>query len=111
MAGNGDPHAQAGAAVHLYAANRSMTRRVFYNADGELLIVPQQGRQRFVTELGVIDAEPQEIVVIPRGVRFRVELPDGSGARLRLRELRRAASGCPTSGRSARTGSPTRATS
>lgn len=77
MAGNGDPHAQSGSAVHLYAANRSMTRRVFYNADGEMLIVPQQGRQRFVTEMGIIDAEPQEIVVIPRGVRFRVELLDG----------------------------------
>ena len=89
MAGNGDPHAQTGAAAHVYAANRSMQRRAFYNADGEMLIVPQLGRQRFVTELGMIDAEPQEIVVIPRGVRFRVELPDGSGARLRLRELRR----------------------
>ncbi len=74
MAGNGDPHAQSGAAIHLYAANRSMKQRVFYNADGEMLIVPQLGRQRFVTELGIIDAEPQEIVVIPRGVRFRVEL-------------------------------------
>jgi homogentisate 1,2-dioxygenase len=41
-----------------------------------MLIVLQQGRQRFVTELGVIEAEPQEIVVIPRGVRFRVELLD-----------------------------------
>ena len=76
MAGNGDPAVQSGAAAHLYVANRSMKRRVFYNADGEMLIVPQQGRQRFVTELGVIDAEPQEIVVIPRGVRFRVELLD-----------------------------------
>ena len=76
MAGNGDPHAQLGAAAHIYAANRSMSARAFYNADGEMLIVPQQGRQRFVTELGVIDAEPQEIVVIPRGVRFRVELLD-----------------------------------
>ena len=79
MAGCGDPQAQSGAAAHLYAANRSMTKRFFYSADGELLIVPQQGRQRFVTELGVIDAEPQEIVVVPRGVRFRVELPDGIG--------------------------------
>ena len=77
MAGTGDPHAQSGAGVHLYAANRSMARRAFYNADGELLIVPQQGRLRFITELGVIEAEPQEIVVIPRGVRFRVELTDG----------------------------------
>lgn len=79
MAGNGDPHAQSGCGIHLYAANRSMRGRVFYDADGELLVVPQQGRQRFVTELGVIEAEPQEIVVIPRGIRFRVELADGEG--------------------------------
>jgi homogentisate 1,2-dioxygenase len=79
MAGNGGPQAQTGAAVHLYAANRSMTKRAFYNADAEMLVVPQLGRQRFVTELGTIDAEPQEIVVIPRGVRFRVELPDAEG--------------------------------
>lgn len=76
MAGNGDPHAQAGCACHVYAANRSMTNRAFYSADGELLIVLQEGRQRFVTELGVLEAEPQEIVVIPRGMRFRVELLD-----------------------------------
>ena len=77
MAGNGDPQSQVGAAVHLYAANQGMQQRVFYNADGEMLIVPQSGRHRFVTELGVIEAEPQEIVVIPRGIRFRLELPDG----------------------------------
>lgn len=83
-AGNGDPHAQSGCGIHLYAANCSMTQRAFYNADAEMLIVLQLGRLRFVTELGVIDAEPQEIVVIPRGVRFRVELIDahpGEGAR------------------------------
>jgi len=79
MAGSGGPHAQAGAAAHVYAANRSMQGRAFYNADGEMLIVPQVGRHRFVTEFGIVDAEPQEIVVIPRGVRFRVELPEGSG--------------------------------
>jgi len=75
-AGNGDPHTQSGCGIHLYVANRSMANRVFYNADGEMLIVLQQGRLRFVTELGVIDAEPHEIVVIPRGVRFGVELLD-----------------------------------
>jgi homogentisate 1,2-dioxygenase len=75
-AGNGDPHAQMGAGIHLYACNRSITNRAFYNADGELLIVPQLGRLRFYTELGVIEVEPQEIVVIPRGVRFRVDLID-----------------------------------
>ena len=78
MAGNGDPHAQAGAASTCTPPTGRCSGRVFYNADGELLIVPQQGRLRFVTELGVIDVEPQEIVVIPRGVRFRVELPDGA---------------------------------
>ena len=76
IAGNGSPRAQTGAAAHLYAANRSMVDRSFYDADGELLFVPQLGRHRFVTELGVIEAEPQEIVLIPRGVRFRLELPD-----------------------------------
>ncbi|SMH62061.1 homogentisate 1,2-dioxygenase [Azospirillum agricola] len=78
MAGNGGPEAQTGCGIHLYAANRGMTGRFFYDADGELLIVPQQGRLRLATEFGVLEVEPQEIAVIPRGVRFRVELPDGA---------------------------------
>jgi homogentisate 1,2-dioxygenase len=77
MAGNGSPDAMHGCAIHLYAANRSMQNRFFYSADGELLIVPQLGRLRIATELGILDIEPQEIAVIPRGCRFRVELPDG----------------------------------
>lgn len=72
MAGNAD------IAVHLYAANQSMGRRAMYNADAQMLIVPQQGRLRVVTEFGLIDAEPQEIVLIPRGVRFRIDLPGGA---------------------------------
>jgi len=74
FAGNGDPQAMNGCGIHLYAANRSMVERAFYDADGELLIVPQLGRLRLVTELGRIDLEPQEIALIPRGLRFRVEL-------------------------------------
>lgn len=77
MAGNGSAEAMTGCAVHLYAANQSMDSRYFYNADAELLIVPQLGRLRIATELGVLDVEPQEIAVIPRGVRFQVTLPDG----------------------------------
>lgn len=77
MAGNGAPDSMQGCAIHLYAANRSMQQRYFYNADGELLIVPQHGRLQIDTELGLIDIGPQEIAVIPRGVRFRVTLPDG----------------------------------
>jgi homogentisate 1,2-dioxygenase len=96
MAGNGDPAAQSGCGIHMYTANTSMTERFFYDADGELLIVPQEGRLRLATELGRIDVEPEEIVVIPRGIRFRVELLDATargyvcenyGAPLRLPDL------------------------
>ena len=72
----GDADTQTGMAAHIYVANRSMQREVFWNADGELLILPQDGRLRFVTEFGVIEVEPGEIVVIPRGIKMRVELID-----------------------------------
>jgi len=78
MAGNGSAAAMAGCAVHLYVANASMQGRYFANADGELLVLPQQGRLRFRTELGVLEVAPTELAVIPRGVRFTVELPDGA---------------------------------
>jgi homogentisate 1,2-dioxygenase len=74
LAGNGSPDQLAGCGIHCYVANRSMQGRFFCDADGELLIVPQLGALRFATELGVLDVEPQEIVIIPRGLRFRVEL-------------------------------------
>ncbi|MEP7185962.1 MAG: homogentisate 1,2-dioxygenase [Rhodanobacter sp.] len=76
LAGNGGAAEQAGIGIHVYTANRSMRGRFFYDADGEWLIVPQQGRLRIATELGVLEIEPQEIALIPRGVRFRVELLD-----------------------------------
>ena len=73
----GDAATQAGMAAHVYLFTRSMRDEYFYNADGEMLIVPQHGGVRFWTEFGIIDAEPGEVVVIPRGVKFRVELPGG----------------------------------
>jgi homogentisate 1,2-dioxygenase len=73
----GDAEARSGMAAHLYFATRDMGDEYFYDADGELLFVPQQGRVRFRTEFGVIDAGPGEIVVIPRGVKFTVDLPAG----------------------------------
>ncbi len=76
IAGNGGAGAHSGVGIHLYNANRSMQGRFFYNADAEMLVVPKAGRLRFVTEFGVIDAEPQEVVVLPRGMRFRVDLLD-----------------------------------
>ena len=63
-------------AVHVYAANRSMETRFFFDADAELLIVPQQGRLELATEMGCLQIEPQEIAVIPRGVRFQVRIMD-----------------------------------
>lgn len=92
----GDAHAQAGIGIHLYAANTSMTDRYFHNADGEMLFVPQQGRLILHTELGTLDAAPGEIAVIPRGIKFRAELPEGPsrgyvcenyGVAMRLPEL------------------------
>jgi len=77
MAGNGDVASMTGCGIHVYAANRSMQDRFFYDADGELLLVPQQGRLALDTELGRLDVAPTEIAVIPRGVRFRVALPEG----------------------------------
>ena len=76
MAGNGDPAAQAGVGIHLYACTIAMDR-VFQDNDGELLIVPQMGALMLFTEFGRIEAAPGEIAVVPRGVKFRVELPDG----------------------------------
>jgi homogentisate 1,2-dioxygenase len=66
--------------VHMYAANRSMQDRVFYDADGELLVVPQLGGLVLFTEFGRLAITPGEIGVVPRGVRFRADL-DGVAAR------------------------------
>ncbi|WP_109806976.1 homogentisate 1,2-dioxygenase [Sphingosinithalassobacter portus] len=78
MLANCDPATLEGVTVHLYAANRDMDRRAFVNADGELLFIPQQGRVTLLTELGRIDVAPGQIALVPRGVRFRALLPDGS---------------------------------
>ncbi|MFW7377721.1 MAG: homogentisate 1,2-dioxygenase [Oligoflexus sp.] len=75
---NGDASMRSGSAVHLYACTRSMQDEVFYNADGDYLFVPQQGRLRFTTEMGQLIVEPTEIIVIPRGVKFKVALLDAS---------------------------------
>jgi homogentisate 1,2-dioxygenase len=72
----GDAGTQAGMGTHVYVMTKSMVDEYFYNADGEMLFVHQQGKIRICTEFGIIDAEPCEIVVIPRGVKIRVELKD-----------------------------------
>ncbi len=95
MAANAGADKPAGISLYQYRANRSM-KRVFFNADGEWLIVPQLGRLRIATELGVLELAPLEIVVLPRGLKFRIELLDpqargylaeNHGAPLRLPDL------------------------
>lgn len=73
----GDAGSSAGMGAHVYIVTRSMTDEYFYNSDGEMLIVPQQGELRFWTEFGIIDVEPGEVAIIPRGVKIRVELKGG----------------------------------
>ena len=101
LAANGDAEAQSGIGALVYLASRSMERRAFVNADGEMLVVPQQGRLVITTEMGVLDVKPGEIALLPRGVVFRVDLPDSEagagpsrgyvcenyGAQFRLPEL------------------------
>ena len=76
VAGNGDVKTRDGMAVHIYAANADMRDRYFVNADGELLFVPELNAIILHTELGPLRVSPGEIAVVPRGIRFRVELPD-----------------------------------
>ena len=92
---NGDPEAQTGMAAHLALMNRSMEGCALVNADGEMLIVPQEGDLTIVTELGVLDARPGEVVLVPRGLAFSVKVQGPSrayvcenhGAPFRLPEL------------------------
>src|SRR3954453_8968616 len=92
---NRDPADLEGVALHLYRAGKAMERRIFVNADGELLLIPQSGTLRIATELGCMDVPPGTIAAIPRGVRFRVEVDGDSrgyvaenhGLPLRLPEL------------------------
>jgi homogentisate 1,2-dioxygenase len=96
MVANRPPADLEGVAVHIYRATSDMARRCFFNADGEMLFIPQEGRLALLTEMGRIDIAPGEVALIPRGVRFRAELPDGRargyvaenhGALFRLPEL------------------------
>jgi homogentisate 1,2-dioxygenase len=96
MMANGGPASLEGVAIHVYRATADMADRYFFNADGELLVIPEQGRLDLRTEMGRIEIEPGEVALVPRGARFRVLLPDGKargyvaenyGALFRLPEL------------------------
>jgi homogentisate 1,2-dioxygenase len=95
MLANRDPADLEGVAVHVYRASKSMDGRVFVDADGELLIIPQLGTLRLSTEFGRLDVPPGTVAVVPRGVKFRVEVDresrgyvaENHGLPLRLPEL------------------------
>ncbi len=76
IGGNGDVATRSGIGIHIYTANASMTNRFLYDADGELLIVPELGKLLLVTEMGILELKPGEVGLLPRGVKFRVELID-----------------------------------
>lgn len=106
----GDAGSQGGMGAHVYLVTRSMVDEYFYNADGEMLFVPQEGSLRLWTEFGIIDIEPGEIAAIPRGVKIRVELKKARRAAISARTMA-APSLCPSVGRSVPTAWPIRATS
>lgn len=76
IAGNGGYGAAKGCAVHIYAANQSMTDAYFYNSDGDFLFVPEEGCIVLHTEFGTLQIRPGEIAVVPRGIRYQVHLVD-----------------------------------
>ncbi|RDD42290.1 Homogentisate 1,2-dioxygenase [Trichoplax sp. H2] len=78
VCGAGSPRERNGTAIHIYACNKSMTNRCFYNSDGDFLIVPQKGKLRITTEFGKLDVNPNEICVIQHGIRFSVAIDEPS---------------------------------
>lgn len=77
LAGAGDPTIKNGLAIHIYTSNANMDNTAFYNSDGDFLIVPQHGRLDIITEFGCLMVASNEIVVIPRGIRYSINFPDG----------------------------------
>ncbi|KAL8742326.1 MAG: hypothetical protein Q9190_005178, partial [Brigantiaea leucoxantha] len=79
VAGAGDPTLKQGLGIFIYAAGKSMDPcSAFYSADGDFLIVPQHGVLDIQTELGPLLVRPNEICIIPRGIRYQVVLPHGA---------------------------------
>jgi len=78
FSGVGSPDLKNGIAIHGYSCNVSMKNEAFYNSDGDMLIVPQNGALYIVSEFGKLVVSPREIVVIPRGIKFLVEVTESS---------------------------------
>jgi homogentisate 1,2-dioxygenase len=97
VCGAGSTQEHRGLHVHLYSFTESMGKKYFMDADGDFLFVPQNGSLQIKTELGVLDIEPGEIAVVPRGMKFQVNplkgetcsgyIGENFGAPFRLPEL------------------------
>ena len=54
--GKGDPLCRSGLAIHIFSCNVSMENSAFQSADGEMLIVAQEGNLNIKTEFGLLKA-------------------------------------------------------
>src|SRR6202011_5502109 len=90
MGGNGDASGRHGVAIHIYRATKPMEHRFLYDADGELLIVPQIGRLRLAPELGGGAGKPRRDCGDPARHQVPRRAAGRTRERLCLRELRRA---------------------
>jgi homogentisate 1,2-dioxygenase len=79
LGGAGDVLSGPGFAIHVYAANADMLDRCFSNADGDLLVIPQEGALDVRTELGWLSVPIGSILFVPRGLKFAIGLPENVG--------------------------------
>jgi len=81
LAGAGSPDLKNGLSISHYAFSKSMSdsRIAMYSADGDTIIVPQAGVLLITTEFGKLRVPPKEVVIIPRGVKYSMDLEQGQG--------------------------------
>lgn len=72
LAGAGDPSMKNGLALYSFSTSTSMDHCSFFDADGDLLVVPFEGTMLVTTEFGRLTVQAREIMVVPRGVVFSV---------------------------------------
>ena len=65
---------ESGGAIHHYSFNTSMRNQYYYSADSESLFIPQKESLIISTETGKFHISPLEILIIPRGMKFKVDL-------------------------------------
>jgi homogentisate 1,2-dioxygenase len=78
MMGAGSPDMKEGLGISYYSCTTNMTDKklAIYSADGDFLIVPQVGTLLVTTEFGKLTIRSKEICVIPRGIKFAIDLKE-----------------------------------